>query len=272
MTAFSAEIKEDPKKSEKPGDDTTGAATDAKWSKELDRILGPAGGARSGESGVSDQMREQMENIHKDLKGLTEPGDQAKQPDEKDVRDTQQKLEDKISKIASPEDQAKMKELGKELVSGNLDGFKKELNEIQDPEKKRAMVEELNKNLEGTGTRVQMDADGNVIVSREGSNRAVKIGADGKTRVVESTPNPDGTTTMGGEVLGADAGKAFKDIGNGTVKGSLDSNASSEDSPIPKLSKELATLDKDPYFLQDTEPGNRPGAQSFLPKIEFYGR
>ncbi|MGD9681267.1 MAG: hypothetical protein AB7W16_08785 [Candidatus Obscuribacterales bacterium] len=142
------------------------------------------------------------------------------EPSDKDREAAKKELAEGISKLIPPEDRKTLVGMQEALIDGNLESFQKLVGSLKDnPEKLAAMIKELNNGLDKGlwgGAHVQQDSKGNVLLYKENGNTAIEINpSTGETVLRPMEPRFDGTAVIQpGEVVGADAGKIMRDIGN----------------------------------------------------------
>jgi hypothetical protein len=180
--------------------------------------------------GIKEQLGEEMKEAGKGLgdkigdgthSQLQELLKQTHEPTKEERADAQKKLDDQISKLLKPEDQKALGDLQTAIVNGDHEAFGKAIAGLAgDPARRDAMVKELNKNLENSGsdTRAVVDSKGNVIL-HNGGDTAVVFDKEGKASVREISHRPDGSIVLGGEVVGGKSSVAgtMKGLGNDTV-------------------------------------------------------
>ncbi|HEY9790040.1 MAG TPA: hypothetical protein V6D22_06570 [Candidatus Obscuribacterales bacterium] len=138
-------------------------------------------------------------------------------PSPEDVKKAQESVDGQISKLLAPEDQKALKTAQDSILAGDAKGFAGAMANM-DPERRRAFVEEINKNLNESqsGMHMVMDHAGNVVTYNDG-NRGVEISPQGDITVRAIEHGVDGSIIMKGEVLGADGGKALRGLANEAV-------------------------------------------------------
>lgn len=143
------------------------------------------------------------------------------EPSEKEREAAKKELAEGISKLIPEEDRNTLVGMQEALIDGNLESFQKLVGSLKDnPEKLAAMIKELNNGLDraewGGGVNVQQDSKGNVLLYKQNGDTAIEINPQtGQTTLRPVEPRFDGTAVIQpGEVIGADAGKVMRDIGN----------------------------------------------------------
>lgn len=143
------------------------------------------------------------------------------EPSDKEREAAKKELADGISKLIPEEDRQTLVGMQEALIDGNLESFQKLVGSLKDnPEKLAAMIKELNSGLDRAewsgGVNVQQDSNGNVLLYKQNGNTAIEINpSTGATVLRPVEPRFDGTAVVQpGEVIGADAGKVMRDIGN----------------------------------------------------------
>ncbi|HEY9788966.1 MAG TPA: hypothetical protein V6D22_01120 [Candidatus Obscuribacterales bacterium] len=158
--------------------------------------------------------------IGDDPKSIEKIFNQMQQPTDQERKDAQSQLDGQMSKLLPPEDQKTLGAMQKAVLDGDTKGFGQAIAKFKDnPEKLKAYLDEMNKNLKqsGSDTRADVDSKGNVIL-HNGGDTGVVFGADGKAAVHEIKHRPDGSVVVGGEVVGGEGADAvMKRIGDSAV-------------------------------------------------------
>ena len=143
---------------------------------------------------------------------------------DKERNDAEKTLEKGFSKLIPEADRATMKAMTEAITHGDAKAFAEAVkNAGGDPKKLKALVEEVDKALEAKGctTRLDVAADGSVIVSDMNKNTAVAVNpANGAISARGVEHNIDGSITLKpGEVLHVDTDGLFQQIGDSAVAG-----------------------------------------------------
>jgi len=177
------------------------------------------------------------------------------EPSEKEREAAKKELAEGISKLIPPEDRKTLVGMQEALIDGNLESFQKLVGSLKDnPEKLAAMIKELNSGLDRAewsgGVNVQQDSKGNVLLYKQNGNTAIEINpSTGATVLRPVEPRFDGTAVIQpGEVIGADAGKVMRDIGNEATESLMPHKIGKIpfDKPLP-----LDPFDKPRFLFQD---------------------
>lgn len=196
-------------------------------------------------------------------------------PSDKDRADAEKTLEGRMSKLIPEADRDAMKAMTTAITNGDSKAFAEAVKKAGgDPEKLKALVSEVDKMLEekGSPTRLDVTADGKVLVSDSGSGTALAF--DPKTGNVEAKAveqNMDGSVLVKpGELLHVDADKAFKQMGDhavNAVDGKLDFTVSKPDpfKPIDPIDPIKPWEPHRPWLPEDPTP-REPLFPHFDPK------
>jgi FlaG/FlaF family flagellin (archaellin) len=164
-----------------------------------------------------------------------------------------------MSKLIPEADRESMKAMTTAITNGDSKAFAEAVKKAGgDPAKLKALVGEVDKMLEekGSSTRLDVTADGKVLVSDSGSGTALAF--DPKTGNVEAKAveqNMDGSVLVKpGELLHVDTDKAFKDMGDhavNAVNGKMDFGVSKHE-PFDPIGGPL--LPHKPWIGEDPLP------------------
>lgn len=140
-------------------------------------------------------------------------------PSEAQRKAAEEKLQGQISKLLPKEDQEVLKSLQKSVLDGDVKQFGATVAKLgSDPERRKAFIDEMNKNLAaaGSSTRAEIDSKGNIVL-HNGAGTGVVFSPDGKA-TVHKLQRVDGGISVGGEVIGGRGVEStMSDIGNRTV-------------------------------------------------------
>jgi len=199
-----------------PGDRGAGSSA----SQKGDGSAVVPGDQSAGSSGrIGDGLNKSFDGaIHKILDLKDSP------PSDKDRADAEKTLEGKMSKLIPEADRQAMSAMTTAILNGDSKAFGEALKKAGgDPAKLKALVDEVDKMFEaqGASTRLDVTADGKVLVSDTGKSTALSFDpATGKVEPKSVEHNWDGSILVNpGELLHVDTDKTFHQIGDDATNG-----------------------------------------------------
>lgn len=141
---------------------------------------------------------------------------------DKDRKEAKEKLEGQLSSLIPEQDRKLLSSMQNAIVDGDVNAFAKSVQALKDqPEKLKAFVKELEKNLKETdaNTHVAVSKDGKVLLYQGFGSTAVEVGTDGSIGVRPISARLDGSAVLEpGEVLNKEPGDCMKDISEEMVR------------------------------------------------------
>lgn len=141
---------------------------------------------------------------------------------EKDRAAAKEKLDGTLSSLIPEQDRKTLTAIQHAIVDGDVNAFAKAVQSLKDqPEKLKAFMKEVEKNLKGTdsGTHVAVSKDGKVLLYQNYGSTAVEVGTDGSIGVRPVSTRSDGSAVLEpGEVLGKEPADCMKDISEDMVR------------------------------------------------------
>lgn len=142
---------------------------------------------------------------------------------DEDRKDAKEDLADEVSDLIPEEDRKNLIKAQEAIIDGDPKKLAEALQAYaNDPEKLAKIVKELDKNLtsDGAGVHLAMNKAGNVILYGHGKTALEISPKDGSVGVRDVEHNKDGSIVLlDGEVVGADAGKVARGIGDDATRG-----------------------------------------------------
>lgn len=144
------------------------------------------------------------------------------EPDAEEIKKAQDKFADNLSKLISESDRQTLRTMADAIMSGSTEAFQKSIMSFKgDRERLAKFVAELDDNFRelNADIRLTMAKDGSVLLYKESGQTCVSIApGDGSITLRPIRTRFDGTAVLEpGEVVGANADKVMKDIGNEAV-------------------------------------------------------
>jgi|AGTN01.3.fsa_nt_gi hypothetical protein len=138
--------------------------------------------------------------------------------DRKEAKDA---LGKDISPLITDADSKTLKSMQEAIVDGNIGKLAETLKNMP-PERAKAFIKELNKELKAHNAGVELSAtgDGRVFVYETSGQTAIQINRDGTTTVKPIKHNYDGSIVVEpGEIINKDAEEVMKGISDTAVRG-----------------------------------------------------
>jgi hypothetical protein len=120
------------------------------------------------------------------------------------------------------QDRQTFRDLHRAVVSGDSEGFAKAIERFKnDPEGLRRFMDQLNKNLQetGSGVRVSVNKQGDKVTIMGIGQSAVEIGTDGRASVRQVTQLPNGLVLWGRQDHETPPASAMRTIAHGARSG-----------------------------------------------------
>lgn len=190
-------------------------------------------------------MKEPSDSIIERIRGF------RKEVTPEDRKEAKDKLGKDISPLITEADAKTLKSMQEAIVDGNVGKLAETLKNMP-PERAKAFIKELNKELKSHNANVELSAtsDGRVFVYETSGQTAIQINRDGTTTVKPIKHNYDGSSVVEpGEIINKDADEVMKGISDTAVRGMTGGNRIIwEEGPPPYFPK------KPDYPRWPTEP------------------